>query len=59
MGFNIPTNPTNLNNDAEELSKTKHNGVVRIRFQASYYDPMQGRWKQAFAHSTPIHDQSK
>lgn len=43
---------------AEELAKAKHNGVVRIRFQASYYDELLGTWQVACQHSKPVHDQS-
>lgn len=44
---------------AEELAKVKHNGVVRIRFQASFLDPQENKWKVAVNHSQPVHDQSK
>jgi len=50
--------PDEIEKKCEELTKVKHNGVVRIRFQASYFDEMTQQWHIAVAHSTPVHDQS-
>ena len=50
---------TQMTKKADELVKIKHNGVVRIRFQASFLDPQENMWKVAVAHSQPVHDQSK
>ena len=43
---------------AEELAKAKHNGVVRIRFEASYFDDRLHIWQISSRHSNSVHDQS-
>ncbi|XP_067945820.1 nuclear factor NF-kappa-B p100 subunit-like [Watersipora subatra] len=50
---------TDIKAKADELAKCKHNGVVRIRFEASYFDPLLNAWQVAAKHSISVHDQKQ